>query len=100
MWYGRLDLISFGEHRVDVNLPCIRPIISAFHQALQKAGKPEKAGVYNMLQGNVIELSQSKWTTPLELAPGKEGILLSCNDYKKLNFITVRHVYLISRMDE
>ncbi|CAF1366423.1 unnamed protein product [Rotaria sordida] len=53
-----------------------------------------------ILQGNVIVPSKSPWTSSVILAPKKDGTLLFCIDYGKLNAMTICDAYPIPRIDD
>lgn len=53
-----------------------------------------------MLEVGVIELAETKLAAPIVFASMKDGFLRFYVDYRKLNSVTVRHIYCIPGMDE
>ena len=53
-----------------------------------------------MLDNKLIQLSSSSWTSPVVLVRKKNGKLRFCVDYRKLNTITKKDAYPLSRIDE
>ena len=56
--------------------------------------------VNKQLKEGFIEPAQSKWAAPVLFAPKKDGKLRFCVDYRKLNTMTVRDSYPLSRMND
>jgi len=59
-----------------------------------------KAQVDRMLKIEVIEPSQSEWTSPVVLIPKRYGSPRFCIDHRQLNERTVRDSYPLPRMDD
>lgn len=53
-----------------------------------------------MFQQDFITPSNSPWSSPVVLAPKKDGTLRFCIDYRKLNAMTIRDAYPIPRIDD
>uniref|UniRef100_A0A8C5PW96 Gypsy retrotransposon integrase-like protein 1 n=1 Tax=Leptobrachium leishanense TaxID=445787 RepID=A0A8C5PW96_9ANUR len=56
--------------------------------------------VKKMLQLDVIEESQSEWSSPVVLVPKPNGTLRFCNDFRKLNEVSKFDAYPMPRVDE
>lgn len=97
---GPLSWIEAGQHRIEISLEDTWPIHSALYQAGPKARKLKKDEIAEMLDLEVIEPAQNKWTSPIVFALKKDGTLWFCVDYRKLNSVIVRDFYPILCMDE
>ncbi len=56
--------------------------------------------VRKMLDLNIIEESNSAWSSPIVLVPKPDGSLRFCNDFRKLNEISHFDAYPMPRVDE
>jgi len=54
----------------------------------------------DMLANNVIEKSNSPWTSPIVIVPKKNNELRLCVDYRLLNSITIRDRYPLPRIED
>lgn len=55
--------------------------------------------IEEMKQQKVIEESQSPWVFPAVLNKKKNGSIRFCVDYRKLNAVTVKDFFSLSRID-
>ena len=53
-----------------------------------------------MLEDEIIEESQSTWSSPVVLVRKSDGSLRTRIEYKKLNEKTVKNSYSLSRIDD
>lgn len=53
-----------------------------------------------MLEKKVTEPSQSEWASPVVIIPKPDGSLRFCVDYRKLNSLTLKDTYPLTRIDE
>jgi hypothetical protein len=53
-----------------------------------------------MLSLTVIQPSGSAWSSPVVLVPKQDGSTRFCVDYRKLNDLTVRDPFPLSRLDD
>ncbi|KAL1261442.1 hypothetical protein QQF64_006707 [Cirrhinus molitorella] len=56
--------------------------------------------VQQMLKLGVIEPSRSPWSSPIVLVPKPDGTLHFCNDYRRLNEVSLFDGYPMPRVDE
>lgn len=83
--------IDTGDH-LPINLP-------AYRVAPTEADIIKKE-IKSMLESGVVSESHSPWAAPVVLAPKKDGKIRFCVDYRKLNAVTKRDVYPITRIDD
>lgn len=99
LWDGQLGRLDITPHRITLT-PGARPIRS----------QPYRAGLYQrgliagevakQLKLGVIEPAQSEWSFPVVLVPKPDGSQRFCVDYRRLNDVTVKDAYPLSRMDD
>ena len=92
---GRTQLV---EHEIDTGdaypIKCRpRRLPLARQEACDKA-------VWNMLQADIIEPSDSPWAAAVVMVPKKNGEWRLCSDYRLLNGVTRKDSYPLPRVDE
>jgi hypothetical protein len=97
MFDGRLSQIDSVSHRVKTTG---EPIFQQPHRARPFSRTAEETEVNRMLAEDIIEPSTSEWSSPVVSAPKRDGGMLFCVDYRKLNSLTKRDVYPLPRLDE
>ena len=89
------DLVT---HRIDVGLN--RPINQIPYRVWPKEINIIESEVQRMLDENIIEPSQSHWTSPVVLVSKKDGSVRFYVDNRKLNLLTTKDVYPLPRIDD
>lgn len=56
--------------------------------------------IQSMLKQDVIEKSESPWSSPIVLVRKKDGSLRFCVDYRKLNSVTKKDSFPVPRVDD
>ena len=62
--------------------------------------KELKFQLQELLEKRFIHPSVSPWGAPVLFVKKKDGTLLLCIDYRKLNKLTVKNKYLLPRIDD
>ncbi|MES2216505.1 MAG: RNase H-like domain-containing protein [Patescibacteria group bacterium] len=56
--------------------------------------------VEEMISAGIVEPSQSAWSSPVVLVPKKTGDIRLCVDFRKLNLVTKKDTYPLSRIED
>jgi len=96
---GKLGKVDVTPHRIEVT-PGARPRRAQPYRASRASRNIIAKEVQRQRDLRVIEPSGAEWAFPLVLVPKPDGTMRSCVDYRQLNEVTVRDVYLIPRMDD
>lgn len=99
MWPGWLGKISVTKHHIEMK-PGARPTYQALYRTGMNARKKEKTAIDRMLRLGVTEPATAEVASPVAFIPNKDGILRFCVDYRKINTVTVRILYLFPRMND
>lgn len=59
-----------------------------------------EAEVQNMIRRGVIEQSPIPWASPLVLVRNTDGSTRFSDDYRRLNGVTIKDSYPLSRIDD
>ena len=90
---------SETEHRIDL-IPVTKPFkLPARRVPMHMQSEVDKE-IDSMLQQDIIEPSQSDFSSPPVLVRKKDGSLRFCVDYRKLNQVTVKDSYPLPRIEE
>ena len=101
--HGRLfrkekGLTHLVEHRIKTG--DARPIHCNPYRVYHKERAIIQVHVDSMLENDIIERSNSPWSSPVVLAPKANGSIRFCVDYRRLNNMAVRDVYPLTVMDD
>jgi len=99
LWSGHLGSIKATVHRIELK-PGFKHVRLNPYRMGPRTRELIKAQVDRMLKLEVIESSQSEWTSPVVLIPKPDGSPRFCVDYRQLNERTVRDSYPLPRMDD
>jgi hypothetical protein len=96
MWNRRIGQIDSVSHR---DKTTGEPIFQQPYRAGPFARTEEQTVVNRMLVDDIIEPATYEWSSPVVLVHKRDGGMRFCVDYRKLNNLTERDVYLLSRLD-
>ena len=85
-------------HKIYTNSPI--PIREAPYRISTHKQNIIETYLKEMLDKDVIEPSTSPWSSPIVLVPKANGEIRFCVDYRKLNKITIKDSYPLSRIDD
>ncbi|MES9884702.1 MAG: RNase H-like domain-containing protein [Sedimenticola sp.] len=92
---GRTDLV---KHTIDTGNA--RPIKIPPRRVAQKQKTVIENEINKMLENDIIEPSNSPWSSPILLVSKKDWSIRFCIDYRKLNAVTIKDAYPLPRMDD
>ena len=89
---------SVAVHDVDVGNS--RPIKQAPYRLNPDKLSKVREEVKFMIEHDIIEPSQSSWSSPIVMVPKPDGTLRFCIDYRKVNAETKTDSYPIPRLED
>ena len=93
----RPDLTNLIEHVIDVgNHP---PIKQRYYLVSPKIMEDITTEVDKMLAHDIIELSNSGWSSPIVMAKKSDGTRRFCLDFRKLNQVTLKDAYPLPQIN-
>ena len=92
---GRTNKIKHSIHTGNA-----QPIRQPVHKVPVCQRQEMQKLLVEMHKKDVIQPSQSPWTSPVVLVRKKDGSTQFCIDYRKLNSVTRKDAYLIPRIDD
>ena len=84
------------KHSIKTTGPPIRQPLCRLTETLKGVVKDE---VDKMIREEIIRPSDSPWSSPIVMVRKKDGSWRFCVDYRKLNSVTCRHAFPLSRID-
>ena len=93
-----LGRTSIVKHTIDTK--DVRPLKEPPRRVPYHMEDEMNKQIDDMLDRNIIEKSNSPWTSGVVLAKKKDGSLRFCVDYRRLNAATVKDAYPLPRIDE
>lgn len=100
MWHGHFGLITVATNRIELTPENTQPIRSAPYLAVPKARKLQWIRIGKMLLREVIKPAHTERAASIVFFPIKDGSIRFCVYYRRLNAVTERYSYALSRMDE
>jgi transposase InsO family protein len=95
---GSLGQTDFVLHEIDTGNA--RPIKLPLRRVPLKQREVIEDELNKMLQENIIEPSDSPWSSNICLVTKKDGSLRFCVDFRKLNQVTRKDAYPLPRIDD
>ncbi len=83
-----------------INTGSAAPIKQAPRRLPQSQMEEAQHHIDSMLEKNIIETSDSPWSSPIVLVKKKDGTTRFCIDYRKLNSVSIKDAYPLPRIDE
>ena len=99
LWAGQLGMVDVTPHRIEVT-PGARPRRAQPYRASHASRDIIAEEVQRQRDLGVIEPSSAEWAFPVVLVPKPDGTMRFCVEYRRLDEVTVRHVYPLPRMDD
>jgi len=93
---GRTNLCT---HKIELQ-PGTKPIRLAPYRANPQKTELIQKELDLMIQMGVIEGSNSPWAAPVVIVPKPDGSARFCNDFRRLNNVTVPDAYPMPRIDD
>lgn len=94
----KLGRVPVVEHEIDVGDS--KPIKQRAYRVSFKERQVINDQVDELLRKDIIEHSQSPWSSPVVLVKKPNGGIRFCVDYRKLNVVTKRDNYPLPRIDD
>ena len=86
------------NHTIDVGNS--RPINQAPRRLAPTKANEVRKHVQDMLDSDVVEPSNSPWSSPVVLVAKSDGSTRFCVDYRKLNAVTLKDAHPLPRIDD
>ena len=94
---GELGRTNIVEHRI--NTGDAVPIRQRLRRLPESQCEEASNQIREMLKKDIIEPSNSPWSSPIVLVKKKDSTYRFCVDYRKLNAVTVKDAYPLPRID-
>ena len=94
------DVFATNKHEHQINTGDAPPIRQRARRVSPARRQEAKNLLNDMLNNNIIQPSSSPWTSPVVLVQKKDGSLRFCIDYRKVNGVTRKDAYPLSRVDD
>jgi hypothetical protein len=92
---GKTNLI---QHSIETG--SANPIKQAPYRIPYKMKQVTNQKIEELLNANLIEVSNSPWSSPTILVPKRDGSWRFCIDFRRLNKATVKDAYPMPRVDD
>ncbi|GMF21075.1 unnamed protein product [Phytophthora fragariaefolia] len=92
---SRTDLLKFS-----INTGPNAPVKQRPYRVSQAEGAVMEAEIQQYLELGIIRPSSSPWASPVLMIRKPEGGIRFCIDYRRLNALTVKHIYLMPLIDD
>jgi len=98
--YNHSDLGTCTLETFKIDTGSSPPIHCSPYRYSPKEKEIIKTQVAELLEAGIIEPSNSPWSSPVILVPKKNGKIRMVVDYRKLNHVTKKDVYPLTRIDD
>lgn len=108
LFQGKLDVFAkkisdlktckIGSHQIRTTEG--PPVYTPAYRVSMAERETLKKEIQKMLEADVIEQSNSAWSSPVVLIPKKDGSKRFCVDYRKLNAITITENWPVPRIQD
>ncbi|CAF0875709.1 unnamed protein product [Didymodactylos carnosus] len=89
---------NITKHHIDVG--DARPITLPPYRIWSPKTDYITQGLVHLKEQNIIEPATGPWAAPVTLQPKRDRTMRFCIDYRRLNEVTVRYVYLLPRIED
>lgn len=94
----KLPCTNVAEHKIEL-IPGSKPFKIPQYTVPQALQAQMNAEIDKKLADGVIEPAQSEWSSPIVMVRKSDGKYRMCQDYRRLNEVTVKDVYPIPQID-
>lgn len=95
---GDLGRTGLVKHTIETG--SVRPIRQPVRRIPWAQHEEAERQVKQMMENDLIQPSNSPWSSPIVLVKKKDGSMRFCIDYRRLNEVTLKDAYPLPRIDD